>query len=587
MIRYFSSDKIDRIRERIRKLYGGNNGKDLVERMDMIVGRYNVGIDPQKTDKYWDQRDNVLITYGDMVQAENEVPLHTLKRFLNNYLRDEIDTVHILPFFPYSSDDGFAVTNYRLVNKDLGKWDDIEEIGNHFRLMFDLILNHVSKESDWFDDYTSGIAPARDYFIEVEPDTDLSTVVRPRSTPLLLKTNTRTGVKHIWTTFSEDQIDLNFKNPDVLFEFLDILFWYISKGARIIRLDAIAYLWKEVGTSCIHLSNTHEIVKLLRDIVSTLAPHVLLLTETNVPHEENMGYFGDGDEAHMVYQFSLPPLLLHALQTGNTKYLTQWAHSLPSLDKGMTFLNFTASHDGIGVRPLQGLIPREELNDLIEKIKKRGGQVSTKKNPDGSESPYELNITYYDALADPDAEDEDSDVARFLCSQIVALTMKGIPAIYFHSITGTRNNYEGVKQTGRARTINRGKWNEDELIDVLSDMENHHGKVFYEYRRLLQIRNRYEAFHPDGNQQIYNLDDHVFALKRTSPDKKENIISISNFTDGDIEVTVGGFIPELNGSSEWKDLIRGHSYAGGEEKLKLERYQTVWLYRREGEEYNG
>jgi len=581
MIRYFSSDKIDRIRERIRKLYGGNNGKDLVERMDMMVGRYNIGIDPHQPDHYWDQTDNVLIIYGDMVQDEGERPLQTLKRFLNNYLRDEIDTIHILPFFPYSSDDGFAVINYRVVNPDLGKWEDIEALGDHFRLMFDLIVNHVSKESDWFDDYKSGIAPARDYFIEVDPDTDLSTVTRPRNTPLLLSVNTRDGEKHIWTTFSQDQIDLNFKNPDVLFEFLDILFWYISKGARIIRLDAIAYLWKEIGTSCIHLSNTHEIIKLLRDIVSTLAPHVLLLTETNVPHEENMGYFGDGDEAHMVYQFSLPPLLLHALHSENTQYLTQWTQSLPELDPGMTFLNFTASHDGIGIRPLQGLVPHEELDDLIERVKKRGGQVSTKKNADGSESPYELNITYYDALADPDIDDDDMDVARFLCSQIIALVLKGIPAIYFHSITGTRNNYEGVKETGRARTINRGKWKEDELIDVLSDMENHHGKVFYEYRRLLQIRRRYPAFHPNGAQMIYNLDNRVFALKRTSPNEKENVISITNFTDQDIEVEVGGHIPELNGSSEWKDLIRGNTFTGGEEDLKLEPYQSVWLHRKE------
>ena len=579
MIRYFSSDKIDRIRERIRKLYGGNNGTDLVERMDMIVGRYNVGIDPHKPDHYWDQTDNVLITYGDMIQSDGEPPLLTLKRFLNNYLRDEIDTVHILPFFPYSSDDGFSVINYRVVDGELGNWEDIEALGEHFRLMFDLIINHVSKESDWFDDYLSGIAPARDYFIEVDPDTDLSSVTRPRNTPLLLKTNTRNGVKHLWTTFSQDQIDLNFKNPDVLFEFLDILFWYISKGARIIRLDAIAYLWKEVGTSCIHLSNTHEIVKLLRDIVSTLAPHVLLLTETNVPHEENMGYFGDGDEAHMVYQFSLPPLLLHALHSGNTKYLTRWANELPGLEPGMTFLNFTASHDGIGVRPLQGLIPKQELNDLITRVKERGGKVSTKKNADGSESPYELNITYYDALADPHMDDEDLDVVRFLCSQIIPMALKGVPAIYFHSLTGTRNNYDGVKKTGRARTINRSKWQEDHLIDVLSDMENQHGKVFYEYRRLIQIRSRYKAFHPDGEQVIYDLNDKVFALKRTSQDHGESVISISNFTGDNIEVTVGGHIPELNGSSEWKDLIRGDHFTGGEEPLPLDPYQTVWLYR--------
>lgn len=574
MIRYFSSDKIDRIRERLAKIYGDHYS--LIERLDLIVGRFGVGIDPQKPEKLWDQHDNVLITYGDIIKTGGELPLVTLKKFLNNYLKNIIDTVHILPFFPYSSDDGFSIIDYRTVNPALGTWFDIESIQKHFRLMFDLVINHVSQSNPWFEDYTAGVAPARDYFIELSEDTDLSEVTRPRNTPLLTKTYTTDGEKFVWTTFSKDQVDVNFHNPDVLFEFLEILFWYISKGARIIRLDAIAYLWKEIGTSCIHHPTTHEIVKLLRDIIDTWAPHVLLLTETNVPNEDNLSYFGQGDEAHMIYQFSLPPLLLHALYNGNTRHLTEWAQSLPTLEPGMTFLNFTASHDGIGVRPLQGLVSNDELDDLIQKVEQRGGNVSTKKDQDGSESPYELNITYFDALCDPDKNDPEMDVKRFLCSQTVAMSLKGIPAIYFHSLTATHNYLEGVKYTGRMRTINRKKWDEEELSNLIDDPDTVNYKVFHEYRRLLEIRSSHEAFHPDGLQEVLNLDDRLFAIKRFSPDGLKQLFSISNLSSQTIEKPLKE-IAELDESYSWHDLITDSKL----KTLKLNPYQTVWLTKSE------
>ena len=339
------------------------------------------------------------------------------------------------------------------------------------------------------------------YFIEVDPAADLSAVVRPRSLPLLTAVTTPAGKRLVWTTFSDDQIDLNFANPDVLFELLDILLFYISMGARIIRLDAIAYLWKRIGTPCIHLPETHEVVKLFRDFLELVAPDVLLLTETNVPQPENYSYFGNGDEAHAVYQFALPPLLLHALQSGTSKYLTAWASALPVLPAGCAVLNFTASHDGIGVRPLQGLLPDEEIRTLVERVRTLGAEVSTQRNSDGSDSPYELNITYFDAMrgnGDPDP----LHVQRFLCSQTIPMVLKGIPAVYFHSLTATPNDVEGVKRTGRARSINRRKWSQNELEDALKDEKSPAARVFREYTRLLQLRAQHAAFHPDGAQRI-------------------------------------------------------------------------------------
>ncbi|HBQ06266.1 MAG TPA: alpha-amylase, partial [Halomonas sp.] len=299
----------------------------------------------------WSEKDQWVICYGDSILDEGTPPLAVLDTFLQRYLGDAISGVHVLPFFPWSSDDGFSVIHYREVNSELGEWAHIQTLASHYDLMADLVLNHVSRESLWFVDYLTGSLPGRDYFIEVDPDTDVSQVTRPRSSPLLVPISTRRGTRHVWATFSEDQIDLNFENPDVLLEFVGILLFYLQQGVRIIRLDAVAFLWKRLGTSCIHLPETHTVVRLLRAIVDEIAPGTLLITETNVPHAENISYFGlerlakgAPDEAHMVYQFALPPLLLHTLTRGEATTIQTWLNSLPVLPEQCTYLNFTASH---------------------------------------------------------------------------------------------------------------------------------------------------------------------------------------------------------------------------------------------------
>ncbi|MFA7256388.1 MAG: sugar phosphorylase, partial [Kiritimatiellales bacterium] len=473
-IKALSPELLDRMRERFNRLYGPLRAEQCIKRLAAMIGRYGIGYGCNKAGPLWNEQTTVLITYADTVQREGETPLATLCKFAEKKFKEIFSTIHLLPFFPWSSDDGFSVIDYRRVNPSCGHWKHIEELGHHFDLMFDLVLNHVSRRSSWFKNYTSGVAPFRNYFIEVDQQSDLSAVVRPRNLPLLTAVHVNGSEKHLWTTFSDDQIDLNFANPDVLFEFFDILLFYIAHGAKIIRLDAIAYLWKQPGTSCIHLEQTHEVVKLMRDLLDMVAPEAILLTETNVPHEENISYFGNGDEARMVYQFSLPPLLLHALHTGNTQRLTDWAKTVCETPPGCTWFNFTASHDGIGVRPLAGLVPDTELATLVERVKTLGGQVSTKRNSDGSESPYELNITYFDAMGG-----DEHQVERFLCSQTVLLGLKGIPGIYFHSLTATPNDQDGFKASGRVRSLNRKKWNADEL-EILLNGQNTTSQVFNE-----------------------------------------------------------------------------------------------------------
>ena len=329
----------------------------------------------------------------------------------------------------------------------------MQALAGQVDLMFDLVLNHVSRRSQWFQRYLEGSSPYDRYFIEVDPQADVSQVTRPRSLPLLTPVQTARGERHVWTTFSADQMDLNFAEPAVLLEMLDLLLFYAAEGARIIRLDAIAYLWKKIGTSCIHLPQTHEVVKLMRSVLADVAPHVLLLTETNVPHAENIAYFGAGDEAHMVYQFSLPPLLLDALVSEDATSLMRWLAALKPPPSGNTFFNFTASHDGIGVRPLEGLVPEERIAQLSAAVRARQGHVGTRRDAHGNDKPYELNITYLDALRDDAGAFSPAQIQRFLTSQAVMLALQGIPGVYFHSLVGTPNDVAAVPREAASRVV--------------------------------------------------------------------------------------------------------------------------------------
>jgi len=570
-------DEARRVEYRLRSLYGEEADiPHLMERFYAMIGRYGVGLHSLEEPPLWDENDSVLITYADSILDGEEAPLNTLRRFLCERLKGAIRVVHLLPFYPWTSDDGFSVVDYREVDKRYGDWSDVGLLRAEFSVMYDLVLNHCSRESRWFKDFVTGVEPGRKFFHVVDPKTDLSDVVRPRATPLLSRTATRDGEYHVWTTFSSDQVDLNFSNPDVLFEFLDILFFYISKGVRILRLDAIAFLWKEIGTNCLHLDQTHEVVKLFRDVLRIVAPNVVLLTETNVPHEENISYFGQGDEAHMVYNFSLPPLLLHAILRGNTTELTKWAASMPDLPAGQTFFNFTASHDGVGVRPLQGILPDEELDWIVEQVRERGGLVGMRSMPDGSQRPYELNITYVDAVGVPG--NDALSISRFLCTQAVMLAMRGMPAIYIHSILGTPNWQEGVAETQHNRTINRRKWNLKELQEQLNNPGSKQSIIFERYCTMLRRRQNHPAFHPDGPMKVVNLGAAVFGFLRTSPMGEEEIACVFNLTNMDQKVDLSLLHPKLGEVGSCRDILSAMSLKtvpGG--SFTLKPYQARWL----------
>ena len=527
----------------------------MAPRLQDLVEKYRGRI-PTPAQTTLTERDLILITYADQVRETDKTHLQTLAEFCEAHLADMISGIHILPFFPSSSDDGFSVKDYRVVDPALGAWDDIQAIGHSFRLMIDGVINHASAQGEWFQAFLRGEAPYRDYFLTVQGDPDLSQVVRPRTTLLLTEFQTAAGKRRVWTTFSPDQVDLDYHNPQVLLEIFDILLTYVQHGAQFLRLDAIAYLWKEKGTACIHLPETHAIIQLLRAILDEVAPYVRIITETNVPQADNISYFGDdGNEAQLVYNFALPALVLHSFRTGDAAVLSAWASGLDLPSNRTTFFNLLASHDGIGLNPIRGILSPTEIDALIEQTHGHGGLISYKQDADGTQSPYELNITYFDALSDPSSNELlYLQIARFMAAQAIMLSLRGVPGIYFHSLFGSRNWYTGVKLEKNSRSINRQKLERAELEHQLMDPASLEAQVIKRYCHLLAQRRSSAAFNPNGQQKILDAGRGVFAVLRSSPDGSQNVLCLQNITAQTQAASLCNAI---------------HT---------LEPYQTVWLF---------
>ncbi len=569
----------ERLHDLWQRIYGSGQ-EGYFESLLAILRSYQGKITPPARTEL-DQQDAFLITYPDQVQEAGQPPLETLSHFCQTYLANLITVIHLLPFYPWSSDDGFSVINYRQVDARYGDWQHIQGLSRHFRLMFDAVINHISAKSAWFQDFLHGKPSRQEDFIVIDREVDLSQVFRPRTTPLLTAFRTAQGEKRVWTTFSTDQVDLNYRNPRLLLEMIDLLLFYAQQGASFLRLDAVAYLWKEIGTPCIHLPQTHWIIQLLRAVLEAVAPHVRIITETNVPHAENVSYFGDGsNEAHLVYNFALPPLVLHTLRNGDGRVLSDWVSSLELPSDQVTFLNFLASHDGIGVGPLRGILSEEEIHALVDGTLERGGLVSSKTNPDGSNSPYELNINYFDALSDPHREEPlETHIRRFLAAHALMLCLPGVPAFYFHSLFGSRGWLQGVQQSGQNRTINRQKLSRTELENELADQASLRARIFTALKRLIQARAAHPAFTPFA--AVWNVVEcppTIFALHRQTRSGEHQALCLQNLSSQPQTFALSAAASTLALSGNWLELI-------GKQKIELNRYsgltlapyQTLWL----------
>lgn len=530
------------------------------------------------SNKLWSEHDAVLITYGNSIVDGQHKPLDLLHDFLLRKMKGVVNGVHILPFFPYTSDDGFAVTDYRAVNPELGGWADIRRIADEFHLMSDLVLNHVSSQGPWFNAYRQGQAPYDRYFFEASPEDDLNEVVRPRTTPLLQEIETPQGPRHVWCTFSHDQVDLDFRNPEVLIEMLRIIRLHIDNGVRILRLDAVAFLWKEIGTSCIHLRQTHAVVQLMRLLCDFATETVVLLTETNVPRTENLSYFGNRNEAHVVYNFPLPPLILHAMQSGSARFLHRWQTAMPPAQLGCAYLNFTASHDGIGMRPADGVLPAQEKARMIETAQAAGGLVSMRSLPGGGQEPYELNCAFFEAVRRTFKGEDEHHIDRFLCSQTIVMSLEGIPAFYIHSMLATPNDHEAVARRGMNRAINRHRWDYPTLLEKLDDPESTNSEVLRRMSERLKLRARQTAFHPNATQFTLSLDERVFGLWRQSLDRDQSIFALHNVSDEELRVSPTAV--NLIEGETWLDLLTGEEIDANGEDIVFAAYQCRWITNR-------
>ncbi|MBY5992390.1 sugar phosphorylase [Ferrimonas balearica] len=564
-----------RVEEHLALIYPDEDGPALARELVAAIGAEGHCAIPRPHAEAWDESDLVVITYGDSIRKAGEIPLHTLKTFFDRHLAGVATGVHILPFFPYSSDDGFAVIDYAQVNPSLGGWGDIEAIAGDYKLMADLVINHCSSRSRWFEQFKAGEAPGRDYFLCADPDGDYHQVVRPRTSELLKPVQTSQGERHVWCTFSHDQVDLNFANPRVLLEMVKIIQLYLSKGVTIFRLDAVAFLWKEAGTSCLNLPQTHEIVRLLRTLVAFFDPRILLITETNIPNRENLAYFGNGNEAHAIYNFSLPPLLLHTLLSGDCNALKLWQMSMPPAQLGTTYLNFIASHDGIGLRPVEGLLDEQAIADIATTMEGFGGRISWRSLAGGGLRPYEINIALFDAMKGTLKGEDGHQEARFLCAHAIMLALEGLPAIYLHSLLATENDHAKLANTGNNRSINRHNWDADRLEAELADPDSHHSRVFGRLCDLVRVRQNQPAFHPSATQFVLHLGEALFGLWRQSRHRDQSIFAVSNVTDAPQTLRLASL--NLIGTEHWWDLLSGGGFEDLHGEITLAPYQTVWL----------
>ena len=583
----------ERMYNRLRVLYSESVAQSTMLELERILMVFYAH-KPKKLiekDKDFDQeerftqKDVILITYGDLLRSAERSPLATLAKFCDTYLKGTINTLHILPFFPSSSDKGFSIIDFETVDPHLGSWHDIEDLENRYQLMFDDVINHVSSKSRWFSEFLNNNPYYKDFFITFNSREDLTSehrriIFRPRSSNLLTEFQSLKGKIYVWTTFSPDQIDLNYKNPNVLLRVIEILLTYVRHGADIIRLDAVTYLWLEPGTRCMHLEQTHEVVKLFRDILNAVAPRVALITETNVPHNENVSYFGDGhDEAQMVYNFALPPLVLHSFYTQNVTALSTWVKNLKKVSNTTTFFNILDSHDGIGLMGVKDILSKEDIDNMIKRAKKHGGYISYGAAEDGTEVPYEINITWYSAL-NRKGIDEDIlfQVKRFIASRSIALILQGVPGIYLHSLFGTHNDHEAVEDTRRKRAVNRTVVDADSIMESMNYPKSKKSLINKKLGRLIEIRAEKRAFHPNGDQHIFMISPSIFTVLRTSPERNQHILTLTNVTEKECHIEIS--LSAINSSeSKWFDLLGKKELVAKDQKLRITLfpYDVIWL----------
>ncbi len=538
-------------------LYGEDRAVALAGDFRRLLARHQPAA---KTNRTWDQTDAWLIAYPDQIRSDVESPLATLNSFYRSHLAGAFNGIHVLPFFPSTSDEGFSISDYQAVNPAFGDWSDIGSIAEDARLMIDAVLNHTSVASEYFARWRDGDPEHRHFIRTADAEADLSATTRAREHPLLTPFVTVRGTEWVWTTFSADQADLNYGDPAVLLEMLNVLLSYAERGASMIRLDAVCFLWKEEGTPSIHLWETHRLVQLFRACLDETYPDVLVVSETNVPHNENISYLGDRTtrEADMVYRFTLPPLTLHAFATGQAEDLRAWLAGADAIPPGTTYLNFLASHDGVGLRPLEGIVDDAGIERLVATAEQHGGRANRRNRPDGTSSPYELNATWFDLIRGSTTGDD--ALARHIASHAIMLAIAGVPAVYFNAMIASKNDVASMQDSGSARSISRTRFERAALETELADPADRSRRSLDALRSMLRWRQSTEAFDPAAEQIGLDTAPGVIGIERRGAggqtarvyvNVSSAVVTIDDATNGNVHGSRFGETPRGYDLGPW------------------------------------
>jgi len=314
--------------------------------------------------------------------------------------------------------------------------------------------------------------------------------------------------------------------------------------------------------------------------MDTVAPGVALVTETNVPHEDNISYFGNGyDEAHMVYNFALPPLVLYTFYREDVTELSKWAENVKEPSKAATFFNMLDTHDGIGLMGVKGILPKEDINLIVQSAKEHGALISYKMTADRTEEPYEMNTTWWSAINGDDCEEDIAfQVKRYIASRSIAMVLQGVPAAYIHGIVGTPNDHNLAKKTGVNRDVNRGAIDSRVFAEALKDPRSKNSLLRKNNSRLMLIRTSQRPFHPHGSQRVLMTSPAVFTVLRTSPEEDQHLLTMTNVTNREctIEIPLSELTLE---ETRWYDLVCEKEWRAENSTLSitLQPYDVMWL----------
>ena len=567
-------DFSEKVKQYLFQIYSNDLSKKQIN--NLFLNIKSIFTQPMKRskNKLWSEKDFLLITYADSIKKNNQKNFTTLNSFLKKYCK-EFSYIHILPFFPFSSDDGFAVEDYKKIKIEHGSWKDLKKITKTFDIMVDLVINHCSSNNKLFKNFLEDKNPGKDFFINSEKKFPKSNkIVRPRSSDLSKKVLVDGKNTYVWCTFGHDQVDFDFRNPNVLLYFFEIIKFYLDQDIKALRLDAVAFLWKELGTRCINLPQTHNIIRLIRLIIDRFYNKTLVITETNIPSHENLTYFGNNNEAHCIYNFSLAPLLIHAVVSGNSFYLKKWSRGMPPAQENNSYLNFLSTHDGIGMRPVEGILPENEIQKYFNFFKKQGGLFSYRTNA-GKKSVYEVNITLLEAFKECYDGKDKFVLERFILAHTILFSMEGIPAIYIQNYLGSKNDNAKVKKTNSFRSINRRNWNFDSLVKILKNKSNINSKILHSLNRLMVLRKKQIAFHPNATQFTLQLGDIFFGIWRQSIDRSQSIFCISNLTN--VKQKISLLDINLISTNNWFDILSNKKIKNIGDELLFKPYQTFWI----------